>query len=749
LYVSPLHAMFLDGVLIPAACLTNGTTIVQVQSVTEVEYFHLELDSHDVIIAEGAASESYVDDDNRGMFHNAGEYAALYPGAVRRSAAYCAPRVEDGEVLEAVRRRLAGQPAQAAAAGPLKGWLDRVERGRIAGWAQDDSGPVRLRILDNGAAIAELVADLPRPDVRAANGGPLLCGFVHEIAGGLDPARQHLIQVVRVSDGASLPNAPRLIAAQPGPARVAGTQPALRGNLDRADRAQVVGWAQAGEPPVALVVLVNGAPVGRVLANRWRADVAEAGIGDGRHAFEFAFNPPLASTARHSIELRRECDGTPLPGGPVAIAAADSFDPALEQTIAQAVAALDGRDRERVLSFILSQAERLKQQAADDAAGRGQRGQARRGGAPAGLRALVIDAEVPVADRDAGSNAILSHMRALQRLGYAVSFVAAEQMQVPADALAACGIALCGAPFYASVEDVLRRQAGCFDVVYLHRVAMAEAYMGLVRRWMPKARTLYAVADLHHIRLARQAEVEQRPELLALSHRTRLAECTAAWNADAVLTHSPLEASVLRQAVPQVVVQVTPWEVAVQPGEAGFAARSGVGFIGNYAHAPNVDAARFLVEEVMPLVWAADPTIVCSLAGSAMPALVRGLAGDRVRVLGHVDHTTAFLAPLRLTAAPLRFGAGIKGKVLDSLAAGVPCALTPVAAEGLDVPDSLIGADAAALAGVILRLHGDQAAHAAARQAGLALIATANSAAQVEAALATAIGCRPAVAAAG
>jgi glycosyltransferase involved in cell wall biosynthesis len=162
-----------------------------------------------------------------------------------------------------------------------------------------------------------------------------------------------------------------------------------------------------------------------------------------------------------------------------------------------------------------------------------------------------------------------------------------------------------------------------------------------------------------------------------------------------------------------------------------------------------VDAARFLVEEVMPLVWAVDPTIVCSLAGSAMPALVRGLAGDRVRVLGHVDDMAAFLGGLRLTAAPLRFGAGIKGKVLDSFAAGVPCALTPVAAEGLDVPAEVIGADAAALAGAILRLHNDAAAHTAARQAGLALIAGSNSAAAVDTALAAAIGLQMAVAAAG
>ncbi len=113
LWVSPKHAMYLDGVLIPAECLTNGRTIVRDVSVTRVEYFHIELDTHDVILAEGAPSETFVDDESREMFENAPEYAALYPGIVRQRARFCAPRVEEGYELEAVRRRL--QPQSTAA----------------------------------------------------------------------------------------------------------------------------------------------------------------------------------------------------------------------------------------------------------------------------------------------------------------------------------------------------------------------------------------------------------------------------------------------------------------------------------------------------------------------------------------------------------------------------------------------------------------------------------------------------------
>jgi len=106
LYVSPRHAMFIDGVLVPAIDLVNGTSITEAVSIEEIAYLHIELAEHDVLLANGAPSESFIDDNSRMMFHNAYDFAALYPSAERRPAIYCAPRVSSGPLLDTIRRRI-------------------------------------------------------------------------------------------------------------------------------------------------------------------------------------------------------------------------------------------------------------------------------------------------------------------------------------------------------------------------------------------------------------------------------------------------------------------------------------------------------------------------------------------------------------------------------------------------------------------------------------------------------------------
>ncbi len=193
LSVSPLHAMFLDGVLVPAGALVNGTTIARSQDCGTIAYFHVELDSHDVILAEGAASESFVDCDSRNMFHNAHEFAWRYPDDASPSWAFCAERVECGPVLDAIRRRLAA-PA-AAPAEELQGHVERIVDGRIEGWVMsmaDPDAPVLLDIALDGEVVGQAVANQYRVDLDQARLADGRCGFTATIA---HPAKNARIEV--------------------------------------------------------------------------------------------------------------------------------------------------------------------------------------------------------------------------------------------------------------------------------------------------------------------------------------------------------------------------------------------------------------------------------------------------------------------------------------------------------------------------------------------------------------------------
>ncbi len=522
----------------------------------------------------------------------------------------------------------------------------------------------------------------------------------------------------------------------------------LDGSLDVVARDSVSGWAlNEADPhlPVGLVVSADGRIVARVLANRFREDLRKAKIGDGNHGFELMF-PELSALAPHEVHVTREADGMELPGSPKIIPAAKSFDADAETGIARILTGLDEDSEARALEFLARQTELLLDQRVSRDTGRAARHRQylfrRRWGKIAGFdadpatkeeklapRALVIDDYVPDPGRDAGSVAILSHMRALTAIGFEVTFVAASDMddRGAMDALAErAGVKVCGLPHYYSVEDVLKRQAGLFDAVYLHRISNARKYMMLVRTYQTKARVAYSVADLHHVRLARQGEVERLDALARMSEQLAIEEFTAARQADAVITHSQFEAGLLARRVPPAKVHVVPWAVEPRPGAAPFSARHGLAMIGHFAHKPNPDSVFWLLRHVMPLVWEKDPTIRCAIVGHGWSDDHLPRRDDRIDVVGPTPDLRDIFDRVRVTVASLRFGAGIKGKVLESFAAGIPCVMSPIAAEGIVLPPlvmELVAGTAQATADAILRYHSDEAANMAAAQAALEMIA--------------------------
>ena len=213
LWISPNHAIYLDGVLIEAKDLVNGVSIVQTEHADKIEYFHIELESHDVIIAEGALSESFIDDDSRGMFHNAHEYCELHANAAPAAARYCAPRLDQGYELEMIRQRLARRAGLAPSdertrARNLHGFLDRVTPCVIEGWAQNPDhpeAPVCLDIFAGGQLIGQVLANRYRKDLEQAGLGSGCHSFRFAVPGGV-ALTPDSVEVKRSLDGKVLPH---------------------------------------------------------------------------------------------------------------------------------------------------------------------------------------------------------------------------------------------------------------------------------------------------------------------------------------------------------------------------------------------------------------------------------------------------------------------------------------------------------------------------------------------------------------
>ncbi len=164
LEVSPLHAMLVQGVLVPAGALVNGTTITRACDGDDVAYVHIELSSHDIVLAEGAPAETFVPVEGRWLFQNGRDYAALYPDEESPAPVFVAPRLDSGEAVERVRRHLGAQVMPAS--GTLTGHVERIGDGVVEGWACDGgAGGLELELLADGVPTGRVFANGYRGDL--------------------------------------------------------------------------------------------------------------------------------------------------------------------------------------------------------------------------------------------------------------------------------------------------------------------------------------------------------------------------------------------------------------------------------------------------------------------------------------------------------------------------------------------------------------------------------------------------------
>ncbi len=329
--------------------------------------------------------------------------------------------------------------------------------------------------------------------------------------------------------------------------------------------------------------------------------------------------------------------------------------------------------------------------------------------------ALVIDNQWPEPDRDSGSVDIVTLAACLRRLGFDVILAAAMQHgghQPARDRLVAQGIRCLQPTEAESVAQFILRHGASLDLCVLCRVFCGGEFLELVQRHCGRARLVFDSIDLNYLREERKAQVTQDATLAAALPRVREREEHVIRSCDATMVVSEAELALLADTLPDCLVVQMPLARPVQAPSAAFAERRGIGFVGSFAHAPNADAVRYFLAEIWPLVQRSLPGCEFSIVGADAPSdLLDGAAGP-VRLLGHVPDVAPWFESLRLTVAPLRFGAGAKGKVASSLAAGVPCIVTPVASEGMALAGTsgvIVAGAPADFAAAVVRAYGDAA----------------------------------------
>ncbi len=326
--------------------------------------------------------------------------------------------------------------------------------------------------------------------------------------------------------------------------------------------------------------------------------------------------------------------------------------------------------------------------------------------------ALVIDNEWPQPDRDSGSMDIVNLMTALRRLGFDAVLAAGNQhsgLQLNRDQLEATGMRCLRPEDAPTVSDWIRVHGSAVDLCVLCRVYCGGAFLEQVEHDCRFARLMFNTVDLNFLREERRAQMLGDEALGTVIDGIRERELHVIRRCDATIVVSDAEAELLSILAPACNVVQLPLARPLRPPVTSFERRSGIGFVGGFAHAPNVDAMRFFLAEVWPHVCRDLPGCELTIVGADAPPDLLAGSGGPVQLLGHLPDIGPWLEQIRLTIAPLRFGAGAKGKVASSLAAGVPCVATPVAVEGmaLDGAGVVVGATPDQFAAAIHDLYND------------------------------------------
>ena len=308
-------------------------------------------------------------------------------------------------------------------------------------------------------------------------------------------------------------------------------------------------------------------------------------------------------------------------------------------------------------------------------------------------KVLFVTCLTPQADRDAGSTLTIEWLKAFKDLHYDVTFfpTSLSHEGVYTEHLQKMGIKCIYAPFIKKPDAFFSTLKDEYDLIYICRIEIFDEYFQTIKEKCPSAKFVFQTIDLHYLRTKREAEILASAPLLAESDKLKKQELKAIENADMSIVVSTQEVEILKGELKNPKVMCVPFSTQAEKLETPFDQRRDLIFIGGYGHQPNADAVVFFAKDVLPLIQAKIPDVRFFIIGGGVTEQVKNLANFNVIVTGMAPDLNKYLKFAKLSVAPLRFGAGLKGKILSSLGAGLPCVTTTIGWEGTGLtPDENI-----------------------------------------------------------
>lgn len=304
-------------------------------------------------------------------------------------------------------------------------------------------------------------------------------------------------------------------------------------------------------------------------------------------------------------------------------------------------------------------------------------------------RLLVVDGTTPDASRDSGSLRLMEMFEIFRSLGWSVTFCPDDARTSRADMirLGRFGVEIL---VFSSAEGLprwLAEHGSELRAVMLCRHTVAGQYLHIVRKYAPQARLIFDTVDLHFVREQRAAELSGQASMLRQAKLSRQSELSLIGDSDVTFVVSPDEQALLHTLAPTAHVELVSNIHVIHGCTPPHGERRDLLFVGGHGHPPNVDAMRWIANAILPEVRKVDPDVVVHILGDLSDALRLELARDGLQLHGRVRDLGPWMDTCLASLAPLRFGAGVKGKINMSMSYGLPVIATPLAVEGMHLHD--------------------------------------------------------------